>query len=728
MDFQWFSNMELNDKLMVLSIVVTIVPALISLLYNIIRTLKSTKEWREKEIRRKLEPNNSDGLELVRDSKYFIPINGQLEAPHNTDEIFVSDNRFLLTKKFVNEYLSSKVIGKKRYIILGGSGMGKSTFSADLFYQYINKYNQRNIPFPINILYLGDSDIIDKIVDLSKKEDACESILILDALDENVDATKDIASFMNKIDLITNVFKFVIITGRTQFFQDDTSEPTIGKIKQNNNSSKRLKYERIYVSPFSEYEIQTYLANKFSVGTSNYQKAIQIVHKGNDLMSRPMILSFIDDLLGFVKYEKLTIAEIYKTIIDKWLLRECETQEDSDNRLNVNDLYIFSKRLAVYMYDKWETTGISHITKSEYEYFIEHNGYLGNPYSFRGRSLINRKSDGSIKFSHKSFLEFFIALDVLENPGKSYNPDKMDMAKMFVNELNNMYLNGQILDYIYYNVPYNSTVDLTDPMLLKVFSEEQPYNEPYSEVEYNQQKLLEIWNIIVSKIVMIKSTCETDIMSMMQNIKDSLTDGSIYSKLEKLKSRVQDMSKSYEDFNHLIFYIQDSFSKDSSLNERISVIQDKIKQIAIQMPRDELQTLFCTSIKKNILVFPNLLGYNQDVINNVLANYTPVIGRGFYSDESVYSLINSILKMRPAIPVIFVMKHSQCVEDMITYVWNLMTQLEQMEAKDSLLLIVKFNIDDITIPYVCRKKSNDNSLKNIRLNLTKMYEFAIKKT
>ena len=94
---------------------------------------------------------------------------------------------------------------------------------------------------------------------------------------------------MNKIDLITNIFKFVIITGRTQLFQDDVSEPTIGKIKQNSNLSKRLKYERIYVSPFSEYEIQTYLANKFTVGTENYRKAIQIVNKGNDLMSRPMI-------------------------------------------------------------------------------------------------------------------------------------------------------------------------------------------------------------------------------------------------------------------------------------------------------------------------------------------------------------------------------------------------------------------------------------------------------
>ena len=113
MDFQCFSDMELNDKLMVLSIVVTIALAVFPLLYKIVKLLKYTREWWENEIRRKLEPNNSDGLELVRDLKYFIPINGQFEAPHNADEIFISDDRFLLMKKFINEYLNSLVSTKK---------------------------------------------------------------------------------------------------------------------------------------------------------------------------------------------------------------------------------------------------------------------------------------------------------------------------------------------------------------------------------------------------------------------------------------------------------------------------------------------------------------------------------------------------------------------------------------------------------------------------------------
>lgn len=84
MDFQCFSNMELNDKLIVLSIVVTVALALIPLLYKIVKTLKSTREWREKEIRRKLEPNNSDGLELVRDLKYFISPANSKRSPQYT--------------------------------------------------------------------------------------------------------------------------------------------------------------------------------------------------------------------------------------------------------------------------------------------------------------------------------------------------------------------------------------------------------------------------------------------------------------------------------------------------------------------------------------------------------------------------------------------------------------------------------------------------------------------
>lgn len=709
MDFQCFSDMELNDKLMVLSIVVTIALAVFPLLYKIVKLLKSTREWREKEIRRKLEPNNSDGLELVRDLKYFIPINGQFEAPHNADEIFISDDRFLLTKKFINEYLNSKVTGKKRYIILGGSGMGKSTFSADLFYQYINKYNQRNIPFPINILYLGDSDVIDKIVDLSKKEDACESILILDALDENVDATKDISSFMNQIDLITNIFKFVIITGRTQLFQDDVSEPTIGKIKQNSNLSKRLKYERIYVSPFSEYEIQTYLANKFTVGTENYRKAIQIVNKGNDLMSRPMILSFIDDLLGFARCERLTIVEIYKTIIDKWLLRECETQEDSDNRLNVNDLYIFSKRLAVYMYDKWETTGISHITKSEYEYFIESNGYSGNPYSFRGRSLINRKSDGSIKFSHKSFWEFFIALDVLENPGKSYNPDNLDMAKKFTDELNELYIQGYKLD----NIEYYE----------------------YDYTRYTKEEAKNLRNYIES---LEQEIAQTEDITLLFNLWDKM-EGYIINILlvgdGKQQYFKQNSTQELKSALNNVFYklyasmfvnqIQECLYKnDINCKNRIDTIEKTLIEIDKHIEENTYSEILFPLYKKQKVIFPNLFVYNMKIVDDILLNDLICVGSGFYDNHSIHNLIVKILTVNPDINLMNIVKNCTSIEDAVEFVSELTEKIKNSGLKIRCNIVVSFKINDTEFVYLL---NTNNIYSQINTCLSKMYNLKYSK-
>lgn len=709
MDFQFFSNMELNDKLMVLSIIVTIVLALIPLVYRMIRTLNSTKEWREKEIRRKLEPNNSDGLNLVRTLKYFIPINGQLEAPHNTDEIFISDNRFLLTKKFIKEYLNPKVIGKKRYIILGGSGMGKSTFSADLFYQYINQYNQRNIPFPINILYLGDSDVLDKIVDLSKKEDACESILILDALDENVDATKDISSFMNKIDLITNIFKFVIITGRTQLFQDDVSEPAIGKIKQNSNLSKRLKYERIYISPFSEYEIQTYLANKFTIGTDNYCKAIQIVNKGNDLMSRPMILSFIDDLLEFARYERLTIVELYKTIIDKWLLRECETQEDSENRLNVKDLYIFSKRLAVYMYDKWKSTGISHITKSEYEYFIENNGYSGNPYSFRGRSLINRKSDGSIKFSHKSFWEFFIALDVLENPGKSYNSDNLDMAKKFTDELYELYNQGYKLDNIEYFECDYARYTKEEAKKLKNYIEGLKLEIAQTE---NITFLCNLWDKIEGHIINILLISDSKQQYFSQN------------STQELKSVVNNaFYKMYASM--FVNQIQECLYKnDINCKNRIDTIEKTLIEIDKHIEENTYSEILFPLYKKQRVIFPNLFMYNKKMVDDILLNDLICVGSGFYDNHSIYKLIVKILTVDPDIHLINVVKNCTSIEEATEFVSELIEKIKNSGLKIRCNISVSFKINDAEFVYLL---NTNNSYSQISTCIHKMYNLKSSK-
>lgn len=64
------------------------------------------------------------------------------------------------------------------------------------------------------------------------------------------------------------------------------------------------------------------------------------------------------------------------------------------------------------------------------------------------------------------------------------------------------------------------------------------------------------------------------------------------------------------------------------------------------MPKDDLYTIFGSTVKDNILVFPNLFTLSPTIIDKVLSTHTPVIGKGFYKQDSVYDLIKKILEKK----------------------------------------------------------------------------------
>ena len=325
-----------------------------------------------------------------------------------------------------------------------------------------------------------------------------------------------------------------------------------------------------------------------------------------------------------------------------------------------------------------------------------------------------------IKFSHKSFWEFFIALDILENPGKSLSQDNLDMAKQFALELNEMYLKGQQLIDVYQFVPTNSCIDLTDPLLTSAFHRLEECQEQSPNNETNQQTLFNIWEIIVGKIVLMQCL----LLDSLNPTANNNNDHSSVLKLIRLKSKLEKVIRIQKSFNDLICYIQESFMHENGIDNRLQSIQDKIEQINKEMPQDDLLAIFRTSIKDNILVFPNLFTLSSEIIDKVLSTHTPVIGLGFYNQESVCDLIKRILEKKPAIPVIFVINHSNHVENIIDFIWNVLTQLKTMDIKHSLKLVVVSHIDKITIPYVCGTQNINTSHKELSICLTKMYKIA----
>ena len=405
-----------------------------------------TEEWRRKYISEKLglpfRGNNSNEAKRL-----YVPTRFQ-EEPPILDEVTKHGPENPERKELIPYFLDKIFVEDEDnpnwiYCVLAETGMGKTTFLVQLLNAYINKYTKKTLPYDIYILPMADDKVLEKICNLpvSSKRN---TILLLDALDENTNAydRKDAAGniistyekFREELEQAVEEFRFVVITCRTQFFPDNKSE--LKELKHGlytySTPEKSLpRYKRLFISPFSDKDINKYIGEKYKWHCRVKRKAKKIISSIKSLAVRPLILSYIDDLIGG-KIEN-GILDAYRIIIDKWLLREVNTIRDEDERARQKELlYYFSRKLAVYIYGHWRKTGNLYLTQAEYETFkTENPEFNGVDFSFATKSLVTRDSQHNILFAHKSFLEYFCAEQVFMGKFSDFYFPGMDMARTF---------------------------------------------------------------------------------------------------------------------------------------------------------------------------------------------------------------------------------------------------------------------------------------------------------
>lgn len=344
----------------------------------------------------------------------------QEKAPNDYDEPFEAQFQDFRTNKDAIRFFIKNVLRKDNdfspyYCILGGSGMGKSTFLVNLILRYYNNYRKSNLPYPIKLINCGNTYPLTKFIDeIDNKEN---TILVLDALDENNEAIDGYKVFLNKLLESIIHFRIVIITCRTQFFEKYEDELNVlSELIHDPVTKKNKCFQKYYVSPFNTDEISRYLLKKYLLMCKfrAFKKAKKIVEKCNKLMARPLLLSYIDDLLNTdIELYNYSIARIYEIIIDKWLEREANFVSTSpeENDSYKKKLLDFSSDIALCLAKK--SSGQSFI-QSEVQDIIKKNadekfikeGYL------KGRSLLNRNSKNDYKFAHKSFMEYLVAYEM----------------------------------------------------------------------------------------------------------------------------------------------------------------------------------------------------------------------------------------------------------------------------------------------------------------------------
>jgi len=376
--------------------------------------------------------------EIQRATQYYVETSCQNIAPSKEDEprqthAFATKQKIL--PFFLKQAFKSDKDDCQFYMVLADSGMGKTTFLINLYLRYTDQFVKP--PYKIRLLPLAAPEV-DKEIEAIKDDEKKQTILLLDAFDEDIKALQDHQARLNE--LVQKVWKFreVVITCRTQFFPTEEEEPKETGILQYGGEGGVREFRKVYLSPFDDDNITTYLNKRFAYWHwRKKRKARQIVEKCPNLMVRPMLLSHIDDLLGSDSPYTATYM-VYAELIHKWVEREAKKVEPANPLPYQEKLFEFSRAIAVDMYRKRkERQGRLLIPAAEIQPFADEHGVRLSEMEMKSRSLLNRNAQGEYKFSHKSILEYFLAEEALFNAEfrKELSFDGMDQARTFFQEM-----------------------------------------------------------------------------------------------------------------------------------------------------------------------------------------------------------------------------------------------------------------------------------------------------
>lgn len=400
---------------------------LISAILGIVTFMVSVWSRLQKTIKRNRFVEEEIGHYLIEDieqasNNYIKPhcqINNPAHRPDDEKAVLTgraaTDERRQDLFKTIDQMLDSP--GNDKYILLlGETGTGKSSFLLNYYARHLDRkskgYQLRVVPVNISETEIQKS---------RTREDKAKTVLFLDALDEDREAIKNHRKRVSNLCKMTEGFRTVLITCRTQFFPRQEEEPgpteisKIGAIKLGEDGE--YIFQKRYLSPFNDRQVNKFLRRKYGLfHWPQYRSAKKLIEQYRELMARPMILQNIEDLFEGERTFKYS-HELYEEIVKAWLKREVGrglvNREDS--------LRDFSKTLAVELMQRSQQEGANYAEELSYEEVIPFAKELNlDTWKAISRSLLIRTGD-RFRFAHRSIMEYlfvkhFITLKPEERP------------------------------------------------------------------------------------------------------------------------------------------------------------------------------------------------------------------------------------------------------------------------------------------------------------------------
>ena len=412
-----------------------IVPAFITVLVTYIL---GVPKWLYEKIKRRREKinsirkgqNNPYGLfpyfelaTIKKAQKYYIETRGDFQVSQSNidgDKPPIKIESKNLITSFISSgfHQNSKI--ERFYLVLAHTGMGKTTFLINLYLRYRKIASKNGLEvrlFPLK----RNTEVESEIKELVDNKLDRVTILLLDGLDDDPEAIEDYKARMPVLVSLVKNFRKVIITCRTQFFPKKSDI-----IKETNIPNLDIdfpgfyEFQLIFLSPFTEKDIDLYLKKRYGgfsiVNRKRKKKAKEIIDKATGLMERPMLLSHLDSFLEDPKVQYKYSHEIYFSLIDRWYFRESGKLKKAERQEFIKKLHSFSEKFALLVFEKWQMERRTFITHFELENFVSDNQISLSIDEIRNQSLLSRDGEGNFSFSHKSILEYFLALKVKAEP------------------------------------------------------------------------------------------------------------------------------------------------------------------------------------------------------------------------------------------------------------------------------------------------------------------------
>lgn len=418
----------------ILVLFITLLGSIASASWRLVKRWNRIKQ--QQRLKKDLHPYFS-AADIRKATQYYVPTHFQSNPPSQQSELIQSHKvtaRQKLMPFFLHTAFHQENDEQRFYIILAGSGMGKTTFMINLYMRYLRRKAINKAPFNIRLFPLGYPDILKKISEIPNPE---KTILLLDGFDEDPQAIKNYIRRLNRILDKVRDFRVVVFTCRTQFFPSEVEEPRETGVVKFGSKHGFQTFAKMYLSPFNDTDISLFLKKKYGYfNNAKKNKALEIIDQSPNLMVRPMLLSYIDDLLQTSKKITYT-SELYHEMIWKWIDREA-SRVLSDRRDDFREeLYRFSREVALFIYQQRKQHNGFYVNQKEIKSFAERHNIKLDHIEMTSRSLLNRDVMGQYKFAHKSILEYFLAVEAIENSNFAarFSFEGMDQAEMFYDEL-----------------------------------------------------------------------------------------------------------------------------------------------------------------------------------------------------------------------------------------------------------------------------------------------------